>query len=155
MSAPMFHRLSPGSPEIAGVHALLQEAFAYMEDRIDPPSSLGRMTVEALARQAGTDELWVAPGPLACMILTRKADHLYLGKLAVADMARGTGLARALVEHAADRARELGLPEIRLQTRVELVENQAIFQRFGFVEIGRTAHPGYASPTSITYARRV
>ena len=48
-----------------------------------------------------------------------------------------------------------GLAMLGLQTRVELVENQTAFRAMGFQEVGRTAHPGYDRPTSITYRRAV
>jgi len=130
--------------------ALIQSAFAFMEGRIDPPSSVHRLTVEDLAQS----ELWVigAP-PLACIVLTPKPDALYLGKLAVAASERGKGHARALIDQAETRARALGLPALELQTRIELTENQRTFEAMGFVELARTAHEGYDRPTSITYRR--
>lgn len=137
------------------VLALLRGAFAYMADRIDPPSSLTRMTRESLAYDAEDRELWVLPGPAACVIFTRQPDHLYIGKLAVAEAERGRGHAKRLIDLAAERARLLGLDRLRLQTRIELTENQAAFRHMGFTEIGRTAHPGYDRPTSITFERRV
>ncbi|GGE41764.1 acetyltransferase [Primorskyibacter flagellatus] len=146
-------RLTPASPEIAATHALLTAAFAYMDGRIDPPSSLARMPVAALAQEAGTNELWIIPGPLACVILTPKPDHLYIGKLAVADAARGRGLARRLLTLAETRAKALGLPRLQLQTRVELTENHATFAALGFRETGRSSHPGFDRPTSLTFAR--
>ncbi len=143
-------RLTPAD-DLAPVRALLAAAFAYMDGRIDPPSSLARTAVEA-ARA----ELWVlGTTPVACVLLTPRADTLYLGKLAVDEGARGQGLARVLVGHACARARALGLPSVTLQTRVELVENHAAFARMGFAEVGRTAHPGYERPTSITFRRAV
>ena len=60
-----------------------------------------------------------------------------------------------LINSAAARARALGLTHLELQTRVELVANHATFTAMGFVETGRTAHKGYARPTSITYQRKV
>lgn len=130
--------------------ALIKSAFAFMEGRIDPPSSMHRLTVEDLAKS----EVWVigAP-PLACIVLTPKTDALYLGKLAVASAERGRGLARALITLAEARARELGLAALELQTRIELIENQRLFETMGFTEIARTAHEGYDRPTSITYRR--
>lgn len=143
-------RLQDG-PDLQAVHALLTQAFAHMEGRIDPPSSLARLTPQGLAAQG---EVWaLGTPPRACMVLTARADTLWLGKLAVAEGARGQGLARAMVAHACARARALGLPHVTLQTRVELVENHATFARLGFAEVGRTAHPGYDRPTSITFRR--
>ena len=49
----------------------------------------------------------------------------------------------------------LHLPVLELQTRVELTENHATFRALGFVEVARTAHPGYDRPTSITFRRPV
>lgn len=149
-------RLRPDDPAIGAVHALLTAAFAYMEGRIDPPSSLARMGPAELAHEAGRAELWVlGDPPRAGVILTPRPDTLYLGKLAVAAGARGQGLARVLANHACARARALGLPHVTLQTRVELTENHAAFARLGFAEVGRTAHPGYDRPTSITFRRAV
>lgn len=135
--------------------ALLHEAFAYMEARIDPPSSLRDLTPEALTRQASLGEIWIIGAPVACVFLTPKPAALYVGKLAVATTHRGNGLARQLCDLAETRARALHLPALELQTRVELVENQAAFVTLGFVEAGRTAHPGFDRPTSITYSRPV
>jgi GNAT superfamily N-acetyltransferase len=140
--------------------ALLHKAFAYMDGRIDPPSSLRDLTPAMLSRQAGLGEIWIidATGTediRACVFLTLKPDALYVGKLAVDLEHRGLGLARRLIAQAEDRARALGLPALELQTRVELTENQAAFQAMGFVETARTAHPGFDRPTSITYRRRV
>jgi len=131
---------------------LVQDSFAYMDTRIDPPSSMHRLTVEDIRQQAAAGEVWVigAP-PVSCMFLTNKGNCLYLGKLAVATDHRGKGLARQMVALAVARARALDLPAVELQTRVELTENHATFAALGFTETGRTAHPGYDRPTSITF----
>lgn len=152
-------RLTPGD-DFAPVLSLVRDAFAFMEGRIDPPSSVARLTTASLAASAAGGEIWVlddpdAPeGPIACTVLTAHSDHLYLGKLAVAPAFRRQGLARQLVGHAADRTRTLGLAELRLETRVELTENHAAFRAMGFAEIGRTAHAGFDRPTSITFSLR-
>jgi len=148
-------RMTPDE-DMTAVHALLVDAFAYMDGVIDPPSSLGRMTPADLTANARDAELWVIGAPArACTILTPKGDTLYLGKLAVDRAERGRGLSRQMVEHAMTRARALGLPSVTLQTRVELVANHKAFEKMGFVEAGRTAHPGYDRATSITYVRSV
>lgn len=140
----------------APILALIRASFADMEGRIDPPSSMHRLTGDAILRQAETGEVWaIGPtsAPLACVFLTSEPPALYLGKLAVAAPARGRGLARALVDLAAARARAKGLATLTLQTRVELVENHATFRALGFAETGATAHPGYRRPTSLTFTR--
>lgn len=136
----------------SAILALIQAAFASMDGRIDPPSSMHRLTPEAIAEQAQSGEVWVigAP-PLACVFLTPRADALYLGKLAVAAEARGRGYARDLVALAVRRAKALNLPVVELQTRIELVENHATFRAMGFVEVGRSRHAGFDRDTTLTF----
>ncbi|MBE0554187.1 MAG: GNAT family N-acetyltransferase [Rhodobacteraceae bacterium] len=131
---------------------LVQDSFAYMDARIDPPSSMHRLTVGDIRQQATAGEVWaIGAPPVACMFLTNKENCLYLGKLAVVADHRSKGLARQMVAVAVARARALDLPAVELQTRVELTENHATFTALGFTETGRTAHPGYDRPTSITF----
>jgi ribosomal protein S18 acetylase RimI-like enzyme len=135
--------------------ALLRAEFAFMQGRIDPPSSLVALTPDALTDHCRTGEIWIIGAPVACLFLTPRPGRLTLGKLAVAGGHRGRGLARRLIDLAETRARALGLPALDLQTRVELVENHAAFRALGFTETGRTAHPGYDRPTSVTFRRAV
>ncbi|EBA15545.1 acetyltransferase, GNAT family protein [Roseobacter sp. SK209-2-6] len=140
--------------ELAAVLSLIQESFAYMEGRIDPPSSMLKLTLETLRQQCRTGEIWVigAP-PQACVFLSPHQDHLYLGKLAVAEAYRGKGLARQLLDLTLHRAAETGKQHVELQSRIELTENHRAFAAMGFHEIERTAHAGYDRPTSITMRR--
>ena len=147
-------RLLAADPALPQVLSLIQTEFAYMDGLIDPPSSIHVLTLADLQNPA--HEVWmIGRPPEACVILTPKPPALYIGKLAVAGQARRRGLATVLINRAADRAQELGLTHLELQTRIELVGNQAAFAAMGFVETGRTAHKGYDRPTSITYQRKV
>lgn len=138
------------------VLALIRAAFAYMDGRIDPPSSMTRLTLADLARAAAEGEVWVTGDPvIGCAVLTPAPDALHLGKLAVADAARGTGLGRRLVARAEASARARGLPAVTLQCRVELTELHAFYRALGFAEAGRSAHPGFDRPTSVTFRKPV
>jgi GNAT superfamily N-acetyltransferase len=148
-------RLSPDDNP-GPVLALIREAFAFMDGRIDPPSSMHRLSAGGIARQVRSGEIWVIGEPaLACVFLTPKPAVLYLGKLAVAPDIRGRGYGRLLVEKAAERACVLGLPALELETRVELAENHAFFRAMGFAQIAATAHPGFDRVTSLTFSKRL
>ena len=148
------YRLVPHDPALAQVLTLIQTEFAYMDGLIDPPSSVHALTLTAL--QNPGHEVWsIGHPPAACVILTPKPPALYIGKLAVAAHVRRRGQATILINTAAARARALGLTYLELQTRVELVANQAAFATMGFVETDRTAHKGHDRPTTITYQRRI
>ena len=44
-------RISGNSPHLGDVLHLMRDCFAYMEGRIDPPSSLGQTTLPSLPDQ--------------------------------------------------------------------------------------------------------
>ncbi|SFD83717.1 Acetyltransferase (GNAT) family protein [Sulfitobacter brevis] len=138
-------------PALAEVLTLIQASFASMEGRIDPPSSMQRLTLAELQGHCTMGEVWSLGVPVtACVLFTAKPNRLYIGKLSVAAHARRQGLSRRLIDLAHHRAAALGLPWLELQTRIELVENHATFAALGFSEHARTAHAGFSRPTSIT-----
>lgn len=132
---------------------LIMSSFAYMDGVIDPPSSAHRLTLENLAEKARVEIAFVAldgdeivgclfcrPEPPAC---------LYVGKLCVSPKAQGKGIGRMLLEQAEALARELALPALRLETRIELIANHTKFAAWGFVKTAENAHAGYNRTTSI------
>jgi GNAT superfamily N-acetyltransferase len=135
------------------VRALVLAAFAYMDNRINPPSSAHRMTAQSMKADMDKGALLIAEraGDLVgCVFAQVKGDALYIGKLAVRPGLQGAGIGRKLVDAAREEARRRGLAILELQTRVELTENHATFARMGFVKTGETAHEGFDRPTSIT-----
>ncbi|SMO68051.1 GNAT family N-acetyltransferase [Ruegeria faecimaris] len=149
-------RLQPDDPMLPQVLRLIRHSFAFMEGRIDPPSSMHRLTEETLRQQARDHEVWIIGNrPDAVVFLTPKQDCLYLSKLAVDETRRGQGLAQRLVDLASARAVETGIATLELKARVELVENHASFARMGFVKTAETAHPGFTRATSITMQKHL
>lgn len=137
---------------------LLQAAFAPMDGRIDPPSSLHGMTADDLRAKAGREHLIIARDHgrlLGCIFAALRDDCVYVGKLAVAAQARRRGVARALIDAAESIARHRGRTALELQTRVELSDNHATFAALGFIKVSESAHAGYTRPTSITMRRPV
>jgi GNAT superfamily N-acetyltransferase len=142
-------------PQLLG---LLRESFAYMDSRIDPPSSLARMGVDELKAKAAGETLIIAtegPNLIGCAFADLRDECVYVGKVAVAQSARGKGVARAMFAAAEVLARRHGRKFLELQTRIELVENHDAFGALGFEKVAETAHPNYNRPTSITMRKRV
>lgn len=132
--------------------ALILNAFAYMDGRIDPPSSALALTSEGLKEKASAEIGFVVTDGLVlvgCIFCKPEIDCLYVGKLAVAAAYQGKGVGRLLLASAEEAARSRRLPALRLQTRIELIENHLMFAAWGFVETGRTAHPGFTRPTTV------
>ena len=143
-------RLHHDSAEVPEVLRLIRSTFAYMDGRIDPPTSMHRLSEDDIRRTCQTGEVWtIGAPPQACVFLTPMENVLYLGKLAVSPSHRGAGLARRLVQTAEERARALGRTALELEVRIELVENQAAFARMGFETTAEGAHDGYDRPTFV------
>ena len=149
-------RHASDDPALGPILDLIQKSFAYMDRRIDPPSSMHRLDLERLSSHCEDGEVWsIGTPPIACMILSDNADALYLRKLAVAVEMRGQGLARRLVGLALERARVRGKLHLELKVRIELVENQLAFEALGFTRVRSEAHAGFDRPTSIVMRRSV
>ena len=141
-----------------GLHRLLHQAFAGMEGRIDPPSSLNGMTPDALREKARTEILILAfygSHLVGCGFGAVTGDMMHLSKLAVDPEQQRRGILRRMVALFEQDARQLGLAGLCLQTRIELTENHATFRALGFEKSAETAHPGYDRPTSFTFHKKL
>ena len=140
------------------VLALIMRAFAFMDGVIDPPSSAHLLTADTLRDKARRETGFVALKSdriVGCVFALERADDLYVGKLAVAPDCQGLGIGRRLMRAVEDLALDRGKAALELQTRIELTANHAAFARLGFHEAERTAHEGYARPTSITMRKLI
>lgn len=145
-----------GFDDWAGLLALLREAYAFMDGRIDPPSSLHRFDAEKLAAKAREEDLVLAfvDGRLAgCLFAAPRGDSLYLGKIAVRPGLQGRGLARRMIALAEASARSRGFKALELQARIELVENHRAFAALGFDKVGEGSHHGYTRPTDFSFRK--
>ena len=72
-------------------------------------------------------------GEMAALIeMEPEADHLLVVNVAVSPSYQGKGYGRALLAHAEEFARSLGLSELRLYTSVHLTENVKLYERVGY-----------------------
>ncbi len=142
-----------GFGQWAPLLTLLHDAFAFQNDRIDPPSSLHKFDAAALAAKASEEGLFLAcdgDTVLGCLFAKPKGHALYVGKFAVSPVCQGRGIGRRLMSAAENLAQELGLRALELDTRIELTENHAAFAAMGFAKVSEQAHPGYDRPTFVT-----
>ncbi len=150
---PVF--VAPADYDFAALRALILRNFAYMDNRIDPPSSMKAMSAADLAALDAMLVIEVAGAPVACMSAIVKPDCLYVGRLAVDAPYRGQGLARLLMDTAEAMAVAKGISELELGSRVELTENHAVFLKMGFKKVRDQSHPGYDRPTSFWFRKKV
>lgn len=89
--------------------------------------------------------VWVetVPDLVGVLVLRTEPDHLLLENVAVRPDAQGRGIGRAMIDFAERRARDLGLPEVRLYTHVLMIENIALYTRLGYIETHRETEHGF------------
>ena len=108
---------------------------------------IGRRPAPMLADYAAAirrDEVFVSGEPICgVVVLIRAEDHVFLENIAVAPWLQGHGHGRALMRFVERRARELGLPEIRLYTGECMWENRRMYPRLGYEEFERRVENGY------------
>jgi GNAT superfamily N-acetyltransferase len=137
---------------------LLQDAFASMEGRIDPPSSVRGLTSTSIATKSREEALFLATDEdelLGCVFARPLNDAVYVSKLAVRPSRQAKGIGRRLMEAVEEHARHIGVRNLELDTRIELTENHATFAAMGFVKTAERAHEGYERPTFITMRKQL
>jgi N-acetylglutamate synthase-like GNAT family acetyltransferase len=145
-------RIDAGFDRYEELLDVILAAFAYMDERIDPPSSAHRLTPATLRQKAAQEIAFAAIDKgriVGCVFLKPEESSLYIGKLAVHPATQGQGVGRLLLARAEATARELGLSSLRLETRVELTENHRLFAAWGFRKTAENRHAGYDRTTSI------
>jgi ribosomal protein S18 acetylase RimI-like enzyme len=74
------------------------------------------------------------------VVLDQGQGEIVIDNVAVHPAHQGTGVGRALLEHAEDVARDAELTSVCLYTHERMVENLALYRRIGYVEYDRRQH---------------
>ena len=130
---------------------LIRTAFAAQSRLTSPPSSALSETGETIAgkiAEGGGFGIFEAGALVAAALWRIEGDALHVARVSVAAEARGRGLARALIGACEREARRRGVRRMTLKARLELPENQRLFERCGFVRLKVEAHPGFEAPTT-------
>lgn len=144
------HATEADAPALAAVAAAAYSPYLERMDGLRP----GPMDTDYAAAVADT-EAWVAVSGGAVVgfvLLVEEVDCVLLENVAVLPEHHGRGFGRRLLELAEHRAVELGLDRLRLYTHVTMVENQALYERAGYVETARTTEHGF---TRVFYEKRL
>ncbi len=130
---------------------LIRTAFADQSRPTRPPSSALRETAEAIAAKiaaGGGFGVFEAGALFAAVLWHIDGDALHVARVSVALTRRGRGIVRSLIAACEAEASCRGVRRMTLKTRLELPENERLFERFGFVRLKVEAHPGFEAPTT-------
>ena len=130
---------------------LIRTAFAAQSRPTNPPSSALRETTEAIGAKiaaGGGFGVFEAGVLVGVALWSLNGDALHVARVSVAPEARGRGIAESLVAACEFEARRRGARRMTLKTRLELPENERLFERYGFARREIEAHPGFEAPTT-------
>jgi GNAT superfamily N-acetyltransferase len=131
---------------------LIRAAFAVQSRPTRPPSSALAETAEAVAGKiadGGGFGIFEAGRLVAAALWRVEGDAFHVARVSVAPDRRGRGLTRMLIDACEAAARRRGVRRMTLKTRLELPENERLFERFGFAGRDVEAHPGFDAPTTV------
>ncbi len=127
--------------DLAAIVALTQAAYAPYNAILDAPPI---PVTEDYAPRIARGEVWLleSGGELAGVLtLERHEDHAMIFSVAVSPASQGKGFGIKLLDHADQRTRLWGLPEIRLYTNAKMERNIALYLAYGYRETGRRPNP--------------
>ncbi|MFF8840053.1 GNAT family N-acetyltransferase [Streptomyces sp. NPDC015130] len=127
--------------DVPAVKAVTDAAFHHYIERIGLVPA--PMESDHAANVAAGLVFVVGDPVVGLVVVIPEADHLYLDEVAVHPEAQGTGLGRVLMEWVEQRARQLGLPEVRLLTNAMMWENQKLYERYGYEVVERRVDGPY------------
>lgn len=140
----------------AAIEALVERAYAaYLPRMGRRPAPMD----DDYGARIAAGQAWVVPegdggrdgggggekagGLLALLVLERQPGFLLVDNIAVAEAARGQGLARRLLAFAEAEARRLGYAELQLYTHRSMTENQALYRHLGWELYRWTREKGF------------
>ena len=127
--------------DLGAIHAITAAAYDQYV------ATLGRKPLpmtEDYEPRIAAGEVWIVAldgRDVALCVLEDAADHVLIFSLAVLPNAQGHGIGRWMLDFAEDRARSLGLPEVRLYTNALMHRNIEVYAKAGFTETGRRPNP--------------
>lgn len=140
-------KIDPRSPDIA---ELVRQLDALMME-LYPAESAHLVDLESLA---GPETYFIAAFvdgvAMGCgAIMMTDADYAEVKRVYVSPDARGLGLSKLIMNDLEDRAREAGLPALRLETGIHQPEALGLFERAGFTTRGSYGDYPADDPNSV------
>jgi NAD(P)-dependent dehydrogenase (short-subunit alcohol dehydrogenase family)/predicted GNAT family acetyltransferase len=150
-AGPSRPSLRPATAEdVPRLTEVVRSAYGHYVERLGgPPRPLTDDYAEVVRRESVTvaerDGL-----PVGLVVLGVDDEGFFIDNVAVDPAQQGTGVGRALLEHAEVEARREGFDSIYLYTHELMSENLALYSRVGYVEYDRRRH----GDASLVYLRK-
>jgi ribosomal protein S18 acetylase RimI-like enzyme len=134
-------RLRPATAaDVPRLTELVHAAYGHYVERLGGPP---RPMIDDYANVVRDHQVTVAERAgeiLGLVVLGVDDEGFFVDNVAVDPSHQGSGIGRALLEHAEIAARDAGFGSIYLFTHERMVENLALYSRIGYVEYDRRLH---------------
>jgi ribosomal protein S18 acetylase RimI-like enzyme len=131
-------RLRPATDaDVSRLAELVEAAYGHYVERIGRPP--GPMTYDYadVVRRFDVTVAELGSEVVGLVVLGTDDEGFVLENVAVDPAHQGSGIGRALLEHAEQAARHAGYDSIYLYTHELMAENLALYERIGYVEYDR------------------
>jgi ribosomal protein S18 acetylase RimI-like enzyme len=146
-------RASPTDIEV--VKTISADAFLPYEATI---GIVPGPAVEDYRPRIARGEVWLledGDDAIGVVVLEERPRHVAIYSIAVMPDRQRSGYGRALLAFAEERARAIGVGEVRLYTNQRMERNIAIYERWGFVHTGTRPHPTRPGHVMVDMAKRI
>jgi ribosomal protein S18 acetylase RimI-like enzyme len=127
--------------DAAVVRDLTRAAYARWVPVIGREPKPMTANYDVAVRDHMVDLLYLDSEPAALIEMRPEVDHLLIVNVAVSPAYQGHGYGRALLVHAEELARSLGLEEVRLCTNGSFTDNVKLYRRVGYRVDREEVHP--------------
>jgi GNAT superfamily N-acetyltransferase len=134
-------RLRPASEaDVPRLAELVHAAYGHYVERIGSPPRPMTDDYDEVVRSFDVTVAERPDGIVGLIVLGVGDEGFLIDNVAVDPFHQGTGVGRALLEHAERAARRAGYDSVYLYTHELMSENLALYTRVGYVEYARRLH---------------
>lgn len=147
--------ITPERPDTVEAMALINELEAYLEPMYPPVSRHGYSIDKLLRENVAFFLIRYQEAPAGCGgIQLFGTEYGELKRMYVRPQFRGLGLAKQMLNHLAEHARQQGVELLRLETGIHQTEAIGLYERAGFQRIGPFG-PYWDDPLSLFFEKRL
>ena len=128
------------SNDIGKLTEIVQVAYGHYVERLGGPPRPMTDDYASLVRRSSVTVAERRGEVVGLIVLGVDDEGFYVDNVAVDPSHQGTGVGRALLEHAESEARHSAFDSIYLYTHELMTENLALYVRAGYVEYDRRRH---------------
>lgn len=130
-------------PDATAVRDLTRAAYAKWVSVIGREPGPMNADYDLAVRDHRVDLLHIGSELAALIEMRPEVDHLLIVNVAVSPAHQGHGYGRALLTHAEELARSLGLREVRLYTDGNFTDNVELYKHVGYQVDREEVHPQF------------